>query len=646
MWYTRTVPRQDYWDGRRRQKPCQGRRAYGTRCPFHPYQAWAAREFFRTCEWYAARRTTALISVADAMTDQLVAAGVAPREKFTTIYSGMEVEPFLQAEQHRHELRAALGYTDEHVVIGKIARLFHLKGHEYVLAAAREVTARHPQARFLFVGDGVLRAALERQATDAGIGDRVKFVGLVPPERVAEYIGAMDLVVHASLREGLARVLPQALIAARPVVSYDVDGAREVVLPGQTGYLLPPCSVQPLTAAISELVSDPAPARASWAGGTSPLYRSIPPRADDPRDSRTLRAPAERGVTCWAPGRICPSLGSQVNWNSTIRAGIGANLPAAARKQSPRTAARTRPADPRSLAPIVALASQEHIGPYRLLNIVKTGQTSQVWAVMSDRDKRRLAIKILLSDFRRDKEHLGYLKQEAVVGKTLDHPHVIKIFEFAYDQSLPYLVMEYFPAPNMKEIILQVREQVAYLMPKIIDAAADGLAYFNSQGWIHRDVKPDNFLIIQNGNVKLIDFALAQRKKGALGRLFGGRSKVQGTRSYMSPEQIRGEPLDERSDVYSFGCTIFHLVAGRPPYTGLNSNELLNKHLRAQIPALEVQDRNITPEFGALIRSTMTKDPKGRPESMGKFLSEFRSLSMFKKPPAPPDGAATEENAS
>ena len=76
-----------------------------------------------------------------------------------------------------------------------------------------------------------------------------------------------------------------------------------------------------------------------------------------------------------------------------------------------------------------------------------------------------------------------------------------------------------------------------------------------------------------------------------LGRLFGG-GKVQGTRSYMSPEQIRGEPLDERADVYSFGCTIFHLVAGRAPYTGSNSNELLNKHLRAAIPALEAFDRN------------------------------------------------------
>ena len=294
----------------------------------------------------------------------------------------------------------------------------------------------------------------------------------------------------------------------------------------------------------------------------------------------------------------------------------------------------------------VALASQEHIGPYRLLSIVKTGQTSQVWAVMKDSDKRRLAMKILLSEYRKDREHLSYLKQEAVVGRTLDHPCVIKIFEFAVDHNMPYLIMEYFPAPNMKEIILQVRERVGHLMPKIVEGAAEGLAYFNQQGWIHRDIKPDNFLIIQEGDVKLIDFALAQRKRGALGRLFGGRSKVQGTRSYMSPEQIRGEPLDERSDVYSFGCTIFHLLSGRAPYTGSNSNELLNKHLRAQLPSLEAQDHNITTEFGDLIRATMAKNPKSRPNSMSQFLSEYRGLQIFKKPPAPPATAATEENAS
>lgn len=225
--------------------------------PFHPYQSGPARAFSRAAERWAAPKCHAFISVADAMTDLMLQAGIGPREKFTTIYSGMEVEPFLEADRHRDRVRAELGYRPEHVVIGKVARLFHLKGHEYLISAAREVVRTRPDVRFLLVGDGLLRSELERQIAAAGLSGHFQLTGLVPPQRIPELLSAMDAVVHVSLREGLARVLPQALIAGRPVVSYDVDGAREVVIPGETGYLLPPKSVAPLAAAIEELAADP-----------------------------------------------------------------------------------------------------------------------------------------------------------------------------------------------------------------------------------------------------------------------------------------------------------------------------------------------------------------------------------------------------
>lgn len=225
--------------------------------PFHPYQHAVPRALFRWCETYAARRCHLLVSVADAMTDLLVDAGVAPREKFTTVYSGMDVEPFLNAGRHRARVRDELGYSDQHVVIGKIARLFHLKGHEYLIAAASRVVRSCPHVRFLLVGDGLLRNELENQIRQAGLDGYFQFTGLVPPERIPELLGAMDVLVHVSLREGLARALPQALIAGKPVVSYDVDGAREVTLDGQTGFLLPPQSVEPLAEALIRLASDP-----------------------------------------------------------------------------------------------------------------------------------------------------------------------------------------------------------------------------------------------------------------------------------------------------------------------------------------------------------------------------------------------------
>lgn len=226
--------------------------------PFYPYQGRAVRQFYQLCERWAAKRCHAVISVADAMTTLMVEAGVALPEKFTTVYSGMDVEPFLAAETNRSQARAALGYNDSHVVIGKVARLFHLKGHEYVIQAASSVVERHPNARFLFIGDGILRDSLERQIEQAGLRDYFQFTGLVPPSRIPELISAMDIAVHASLREGLARVLPQALISGVPVVSYDIDGAREVVIPDETGYLLPPKSIDEMATALNALIGDEA----------------------------------------------------------------------------------------------------------------------------------------------------------------------------------------------------------------------------------------------------------------------------------------------------------------------------------------------------------------------------------------------------
>ncbi|HEX3725215.1 MAG TPA: glycosyltransferase family 4 protein [Pirellulales bacterium] len=224
--------------------------------PFHPYQGRGQRALFRACERYAAKRCDALVSVADAMTDLLVDAGVASREKFTTIYSGMDVESFLDAARHRAETRRALGYGDQHVVVGKVARLFHLKGHAYLIRAAEQAVAQQPNLRFLVVGDGILREQIRDQVRRASLESYFHFTGLVPTEQIPALIGAMDIVAHVSLREGLARVLPQALVAGKPVISFDVDGAREVVITNETGILLPAQNVDELAAGLCRLAAD------------------------------------------------------------------------------------------------------------------------------------------------------------------------------------------------------------------------------------------------------------------------------------------------------------------------------------------------------------------------------------------------------
>ena len=253
---------------------------------------------------------------------------------------------------------------------------------------------------------------------------------------------------------------------------------------------------------------------------------------------------------------------------------------------------------------------------------------------MHDVRSKRLAIKLLLSEFRQDRVEVGFLKHEFEVGRRLEHPHVIRMHDFGIDREDVYLAMDFFAAPNIKQHIHQGVELFAPVLHRAIEQAAEGLGYFHEQGWIHRDVKPDNFLMKPNGEVKLIDFALAQKRKRGLARLFASKGKIQGTRSYMSPEQIRCQPLDQRADIYSFGCMLYELVAGRAPFTGQTTADLLNKHLKAVAPSVQSANRNVTEEFATLVRSMLSKSPDDRLPSMDDFLNHFRSIQVFKVPPA------------
>ncbi len=223
---------------------------------FHFGQSRLSQAVFRQAERWAARRCQKLISVCDAMTRQYVNAGIATPEMFTTIYSGMDVEPFLDPPRSREEVRAELGFEDDDIVVGKVARLFNLKGHRYLLEAASQIIEKCPRARFLLVGDGPLRDQFEARISRDGLADHFVLAGLVPPGRIPELLHATDLVVHASVWEGLARVLPQSMIAGKPVVSFEIDGAPEVVLHEETGLLVQPESVEGLIESVTRLASD------------------------------------------------------------------------------------------------------------------------------------------------------------------------------------------------------------------------------------------------------------------------------------------------------------------------------------------------------------------------------------------------------
>ena len=224
---------------------------------FGSFQNAAANFVFRAAERHAGRATTHFIAVADAMKTRYLAAGIGRPEQYTKIFSGFRLEPFLAAKNDP-AVRARFGLQPGDFVVGKIARLFKLKGHDDLFALAPELIRRCPQVKFLLVGDGEWRGRFENLAKSLGLQKHFIFTGLILPAQIPPLVGIMDALVHLSLREGLPRALPQALAAAKPVVAYNCDGAREVCFDGQTGFLLQPGDLTGLKDRLLQLARDPA----------------------------------------------------------------------------------------------------------------------------------------------------------------------------------------------------------------------------------------------------------------------------------------------------------------------------------------------------------------------------------------------------
>lgn len=224
--------------------------------PFGPFQPAPVNRLYIALERWAARRCHAIVGVCEAMNQQALAAGVGRPEQYHVVYSGMDVDSFLNPPGDPAATRQRLGLEPGAVAFATVARLFELKGHDDLLDVAPEVLRSDPRVRFVFVGDGSWRERLQAKARELGIAEAIRWVGLVRPDEIPALLAACDVVVHPSLREGLARVLPQGLIAGKPAISYDIDGAREVVTP-ETGILLRPRDLDGLTRAILDLAADP-----------------------------------------------------------------------------------------------------------------------------------------------------------------------------------------------------------------------------------------------------------------------------------------------------------------------------------------------------------------------------------------------------
>ncbi len=225
---------------------------------FNRTQARPTRALYAALERFCAKRCHAIVSVADAMTRQALAAGVGRPEQYVTVRSGMVTADFDPARRDGRAVRHAWGVADDAIVVGTVARLFENKGYEQLIESMPAAVREEPRLRFVWVGDGAHRTEYEARLTRLNLRDRVTITGLVPPEEMPRVLSGMDLVAHASQWEGLPRAVVQGMLMGKPAVCFDLDGAPEVVIPGESGELAAPGDIGAFSDAIVKLARDAA----------------------------------------------------------------------------------------------------------------------------------------------------------------------------------------------------------------------------------------------------------------------------------------------------------------------------------------------------------------------------------------------------
>lgn len=296
----------------------------------------------------------------------------------------------------------------------------------------------------------------------------------------------------------------------------------------------------------------------------------------------------------------------------------------------------------------VNVASEDRIGRYKVVRTIGLGNSSSVIEVTEEGTGRRFAIKQLMPGAAQDRDQRKALEFEANLGLELRHPNLIRIHEYVKDPVQPYYVMELFTSQNLRLALNPPRQtlnQARYeplprdRLHRILEQAAAALAYMHEKGWVHRDVKPENILVNKGCEVRVIDYGITRKIPSGLGRLlFRKPTHIEGTPSYLAPEQIRKEAPAPSADIYSFGVTCYELACGRKPLLANSKTELLRKHLHDRPSPPTVYEKSITPEFAELVMAMIQKCPSDRPASLRDFLSRFARVRIFQDDPDPQSG--------
>jgi len=288
----------------------------------------------------------------------------------------------------------------------------------------------------------------------------------------------------------------------------------------------------------------------------------------------------------------------------------------------------------------IPMLGEDRIGRYRVVKTLSLGQASEILEVVQDGSDKKFALKQLLESRASEADERRAFEYESKIGMELSHQNLIRVYEYVRAKDRPYFVMELFPSQHLR---LPIGRPSVYSITgershRVLEQVALALAYMHDKGWVHRDIKPENILFNKAGETRVIDYALALKMKTGLSKMFGGKVRCQGTRSYMSPEQIRCAPPAPTSDIYSFGITCYELSCGRQPFRANSETELLTKHLKEQPVPPTTYNKNITPEFSDLVMKMLRKRPLERIQSLHEFLLQFNKVRIYKDDPDPMAG--------
>ena len=266
---------------------------------------------------------------------------------------------------------------------------------------------------------------------------------------------------------------------------------------------------------------------------------------------------------------------------------------------------------------------------YELGAMIGTGGMADVYLAQDVRLNRQVAIKILRSDLARDPSFVTRFNKEALSVAALNHPGIVSVYDSGKEDSpsgaMPYIVMEYVEGKTLREIVNKGERFALNRAVEITEGILIALQYSHKNGIIHRDIKPGNIMITDNGDVKVMDFGIA-RALADTGATMTSTWNIIGTAQYLSPEQATGTQADARSDLYSVGCLLYELLAGRPPFTGDTPVAIAYQHVSAPlIPITEIQE-SLDPALNAFFSIALAKDANERYQSANAMLKDLKKL--------------------